>query len=239
MKNTIWILLALISSTLKVNGQVRGEVKLKNDTVFHRNLPAFLCQGQTKAGQSIYFLTSLDKKPQAAIVFSDLDSQIHCTARFSQFLLRYDVLYPKIDISILLESYIKNKVMVGGKADSLGIVAYCKERDIKLTVISGHKMNRPVYNDSIMAQKAREDMAAQIKFTIENNSKNQYKVSIGSASTSRTQLINAGSVLEEHARLGEKVCVLDNNSDAIKSCLEVKKELKKFLISNEGNLIQQ
>jgi hypothetical protein len=239
MKYIIWIGLILTSLTLKVNGQVRGEVKLKNDTVYHRNRPAFLCVGQTKLGQSLYFLTSLDKKPQAAIVFNDLDSQIRCTARFTQFLLRYDVLYPKIDISVLMESFIKNKVMVNGQADSLGIVAYCKERDIKLSVIRGQKMNRPVYNDSVMAQKAKEDMAAQINFTIENTSENQFKISIGSAATNRTQLINAGTVMEEHARPGEKVCVLDNKGEIVKSCLEVKKESKKFLISKEGKLTPQ
>lgn len=238
MKFRSLILFIMIAVTSAANGQTRGNVRIQNDTVFYKNNPELIIKNESKAAQSLYFIASMDKKPQLAVFFSDQDSAIKCSVRFPSLSKRYDVLYPKIDISVLIESYYKNKVIKNGVIDSVGLAKYCKERKVELKHMTGRKPNHTDINDSAMAMKAKEDYESQIAFVVTNNSALQLNLKIGSAASNRIVILNAAQSTNQRARAGESVCVIDNNKVS-KGCIEVKKGMKKIIISADGKLIQE
>ncbi len=231
------IVLFVAGLAFNSSAQTRGNVRIQNDTVFNKNVPSFVIKSETKANQSLYFIADMNKKPQAAIFFSEQDTQIRCTARFPNLSLRYDVIYPKIDISVLIESFFKNKVFVNSKVDSLGLLKYCKEREIALTPMTNRKLHQPA-NDSVMAEVAREDYSSQIAFSLENNSAQQFKVRIGKAGLNRTIILDSNRTIVEHSHIGEQVCIIEN-SEKIKLCFDIKKETNKIIINKDGTIVNQ
>ena len=228
------LMLLIAASTISMFAQKRGDIRIENDTIFFKNVPSFICKGEKKARQSLYFISDMDKKPQAAIFFSEKDTHTICTARFPGLALRYDVTYPPIDLSVLVESYYKNKVLLNGKVDSIGLVKYCEEREIALVAMTGRKAKNPV-NDSAMAEAARADYASQVAFSIENYSDQQFKVRIGKTGTSRIVILDAGRTIVEHAHINDQVCIVENN-DKVKSCIDIKKDVSKIVVNKDGTI---
>lgn len=231
------LIVFIVGLTFNTSAQTRGTVRIQNDTIFNKNVPSFIIKTEAKANQSLYFIADMNKKPQAAIFFSEQDTQIRCTARFPGLSLRYDVVYPKIDISVLIESYFKNKVFVNGKVDSLGLLKYCKEREIALAPMTNRRQNQPA-NDSIMAEVARGDYASQVAFSLENNSAQQFKVRIGKTGLNRTIILDSNRTIVEHTHVGDQVCIIENN-DKIRSCFEIKKETNKIIVNKDGTVVSQ
>jgi hypothetical protein len=222
-------LVILCCGTIKA----QDSLVIVNDTVYYKNKAEFICEAKAKTKHPIYFIYSLDKKPQIGLYIVDRDSQIQCSAHFSSLRKRYAVLYPKIDIKVLLESYIKNKVLVNGVLDSTGLIAYCKERNIELLSMDIKKASKPQMNDSVMAARAKADYESQIVFTIENNSTGNIKVKIGSASSNRIVIVKAQEKSEQRARKTEQVCLLDDKNES-KSCADVKEGLRSFVVNKDG-----
>lgn len=231
------LLIVLTALTVNAQAQTSGDVKLENDTVFLKGVPQFTCKAMIKKGMSLYTINSLDKIAQASLMLVDRDSTIGCTARFEPLMLKYETIYPKVDISVLIESYIKNNVLINGKVDSLGLALYCKERHVVLVPMRYKNKNGTPFNDSLMVQRAKEDMASQIVFNIENIKTSSAKVSIGSPSNNRIKFLAPGQKYDDHARPGEKICLLDNN-DKVISCEEVNSKLKSIQITKKGTIVR-
>jgi hypothetical protein len=218
--------------SLQINAQDKKSVRIQNDTIFHEDKPSGLFSKNEREGKAIYFIASLDKKPQAALFFSQTDTTTVCTARFPALALRYDVVYSKVDIEGLLDSYYKNKVLMNGVIDSGSLAQYCKEREIELHPLAGRKINRPEINDSIMAKKAQEELARQITFSVRNDYGKQLSIQIGKPSVNRTVLVKNSQALHERAYPGDTVCFMENKT--VIGCVEVKAGIKRIYIDSEG-----
>ncbi|MEP7262927.1 MAG: hypothetical protein ABI772_00440 [Bacteroidota bacterium] len=231
------ILLLLTVLTVNVHAQTAGDVKVENDTVYLKGVPQVTCKAKVKNGMSLYVINSFDSVAQATLLLVDRDSVVGCTARFEKLLLKYEVLYTKTDISVIMESYIKNKVIVDGKIDSLGLVAYCNGKKIVLQPMRLKKKGEIPFNDSLLVKRAKDDMASQIFFSIENTQSASAKVSIGSPSSNRIKFLAPGQKSDDHARPGEKICLLDNNNKVV-SCEEISQGLKSIQITKKGTLVR-
>jgi hypothetical protein len=236
MKSKLLLLLLIVAS-VKMYAQTRGEIRIQNDTIFLKNAASFICKGEKKGGQSLYFIADLEKKPQAALFFSEKDSVTRCTARFPGLSLKYDVTYPKIDLSTLIESYFNNKVLVNGKVDSTGLVKYCRDREITLVPLTGRRI-KPAFNDSAMAEAARKDYASQVAFSMENYSQQQFKVRIGRPGTNRVIILDAGRTIVEHSHIGDQACIVENDNK-VRSCIDIKKGISKIIINKDGTVVAQ
>ncbi len=223
----------ILFSITNVFAQEKFNVSLKNDTVYNNNVVQFICQTKSKDSVSIYSLRSLDNKLQALLIFRYERDTIKFSGTFPYHSARYACLYPKIDILTLLDSYIRNKVMVNGVANLAGLEAYCKERHIVLDRSIEHSSKNPSKRDSVLTARAKADAANQIKFTIYNKAPKPVKVFIGDkpkGGSGRLQLIPAFGELEEHARNTERVFLISDNGGDFKA-IAVNESLTKIVIN--------
>lgn len=233
MKIILTILLS-IASTLSAFSQEKFDVKLKNDTIFYNKEPVFLCLSKGNNKRSVHALKNFQNKSFAMINFESVDTALKTTVMLPLIGIGYGVLYPNIEIEILIESFIRNKVIVNANIDTIGLNAYCKERGIQLVPFQVRKVTRPGGYDSVMVARANKDFENQIKFTIVNTSSQNVSVNIGNKSNNRTLEIPAGNSITEHARVDEKVCLLDNNNQPL-VCKTVRVEDKNFTINESGS----
>jgi hypothetical protein len=210
----------------------QDSVTVVNDTVYYKNKAEFIINHKAKTKNPVYFLFSMDGKHQVGLYIVDRDSQIQCSAHFTQLKVRYSVLYPKIDVKVLLESFIRNKVLVNGVVDSAGLANYCKERKIEIISMDVKKTARPQINDSLMAARAKADLENQVTIEIENNADHDVKVKIGNKVSNRVEVVKHNSKKEYKARKGEQICLLDDKS-ASKSCVDVKEGMKKITVNKD------
>lgn len=231
LNKTILLLIILLQCSFSY-GQEKQQVTLKNDTVYTNGIPQFICQEKKNEKARIYSLRSMDSKLQGLLIFRMENDTIRFSGTFPYLGLRYTCLYPKIEILTLLDSYIKNKVFVDGKANAEGLAAYCKERELVLDNHIANSTKSPAKRDSILAARAREDAMNQIKFTFHNNAPKPVKVFIGDkpkGGSGRIQIVPPHGDLKEHARKTEKIFLLNDAGDEIKS-MAVTDSLKRIVI---------
>lgn len=227
------IALALILTVKISYSQELYNVKLSGDTVYNNGKELFLCKAQVRGKSSFHSLRSLTNKPIALLQMQEVDSQLKCSARFPMQMMRYECLYPLMDISVLMESYVRNKVIVNGSIDTIGLKAYCAERKISLENIQVRKAMTPAKGDSTMAARAKQDMENQAKFAIYNSSAVVVRLFLGSSSSNRMQFVLPGKTINEHLPPGEKVCILDKEKKEL-DCRIIKKGDKEFKINKAG-----
>ncbi len=227
------ILIIFILSRYSIGwAQERYDVTYHNDTVFNNNIPQFICQHQAKQNLEGYSLRSLDNKLQALLVVRNDSNKIKFSGSFPRLGFRYVCLYPKIEIITLLDSYIRNKVIVNGMPNLEGLKAYCKERSIPLDSIIARKKMDPAVRDSILIATAKEDAKNQVKFTFHNNAAKPVRIFIGDkpkGGSGRIQVIPPHGDFAEHARKTEKIFLLDDTGNGIKS-IAVTDKLERVVI---------
>lgn len=234
MKKTSIHLLLMLMCLCGMNAiaQEKFDVLLRNDTVFNSNVPQFICEHKNKGQLDGYSLRTLEKKLQAVLIVKNDSSGMKFSGSFPTLGLRYACLYPKIEIITLLDSYLRNKVMVNGEASREGLQAYCKERAIPLDTMTTHKKINPATRDSMLIATAKADAASQVKFTFHNNASRPVKVFIGDrpkGGSGRIQVIAPHGDFPEHARKTEKIFLLDDAGNPIKS-IAVTDQLTKVVI---------
>ena len=231
LKFNLSVLILFISSFAPA--QERYDVTLKNDTVYNNGVPQFLCKLRGSNKGDFYSLQTLENKTEAILfIIKQEGNNIKFSGVFTNLNLRYNCLYPKMEIITLLDSYIRNKVFVNGKANLEGIKAYCKERNLVLQPM-GHKTQSPAIRDSILAANAKADALSQVKFVFHNNADKSVRIFIGDkpkGGSGRVQIIVSHGELNEHARKTEKIFLLNDAGDEMKS-IPVTNELKRVVIN--------
>lgn len=214
------ILLIFLTSYIFSNAQERYEVTLTNDTIYNHGVPQFLCQGKESKKASVFSLRSFDKTLQGLLIFRFEDDGVNFSASFPYLGVRYARLYTKIEILTLMDSYLRSKVMVNGKANLKGLQAYCDDHGISLVKVPSRKVQRPVMNDTLLIARAKEDALNQVKFTFHNNASKPVRIFIGNkpkGGSGRIQVIAPRGDLNEHARKTEKIFLLNDAGDEIQS----------------------
>ncbi len=235
MKNThikITLVLALVFHITFSNAQAKYDVTLKNDTVYNNGVPQFICNAKGSAKGSFYSLRNLDNKTEAMLILIPEKEKIKFSGTFPLLQVQYSCLYPQMEIITLLDSYIRNKVFVNGHATLIGLQAYCNERGLPLNKIQQRKVQKPGMNDSLMIARAKEDALNQVKFTFHNNANKPVRVFIGNkpkGGSGRVQIIPPHGDLNEHARKTEKIFLLNDAGDEVKS-IPVTDSLKRIVI---------
>lgn len=232
MKKILSILL-LSLVTCCAYSQEKFDVKLINDTVYNFGKAIYTCKGQIKWPKSFYTLRTFDNKILAFISFEDVDTLLKTIVTFPTINVRYGTLYPKADVTVLLESLFRNRVILNNAVDSVGLNYYCKVRDIEIKKIEVKRAVRPYPTDSASIAKAKLDFESQIKFVLVNASTLQVSVKIGSSSNNRIQLIPPGGTINERAHVGEQVCLVDKNRIPV-TCKTVRASDKKFTVNADA-----
>ena len=237
-KNYLISILLLISLIhLSSSAQELYDVKLINDTVYNHGEPQFICKSRNEKNGSLFSLRNLDNKAEAMLVFISQNDKIKFMGTFPVLQVRYSCLYPKLEIITLMDSYIRNKVFVNGKANLKGLKDYCKERNLVLDTLIARKVQSPMKRDSVMVAHAREDALSQIKFTFHNNASKPVRVFIGNkpkGGSGRIQIIAPHGELNEHARKTEKIFLINDEGEEIKS-LSVTDSLKRIVIKESAD----
>jgi len=199
MKNLLFILLVI---PISLFAQKKDAFVLRNDSVFYNKVFQFKTEFRTasaspktdsikvpaKSMQSVS-LKSPDGKVQAMLNIQEKDTTIKFMARFPIIGLAYECLYPKVELSTILESYVKNKVMVDGIATKDGVKAYCKERNIPIIDQEELKKQREAKNkerDSVLAIRTQEKMAKKFELTLKNNADSSVYIFIGDTTASKS-----------------------------------------------------
>ena len=162
-------------------------MKLVHDTVFNNDKPIFLCNEDIKPPHLIYFLRNFQRKTMAVVHFEMQDSVLKSSVSFPFLNLRYNVYYPKMEIVTLLESFVRNKIIVNGTIDTIGLKAYCKQRQILMTSMTQRRTIRPTANDSSLGERAKKDYQSQIPIEIINSSYAMISINLGTPSNNRIQ----------------------------------------------------
>ena len=215
-------------------GQEQLNITWTNDTVYSSNHTAlFLCRGQTKGTKSLYIVRNLDKKSLIAMMFEEQDTVLKTSINFISVGLKFNVLFPKIKTIVLLESFVKNKIIVDGAIDTSSLQAYCKERDLQLQNTIVKRTRRPGESDSLMKSNLAKMLANSAEFTVVNKTNKPVSVQIGKPSSNRTQILNAGENYKTRGMIDETVCILDKQSQPA-GCRIIKKTDKEFVINKSG-----
>ena len=214
-------------------GQENLKITWVNDTVFNYDKALFICKGQTKGAKSLYVIKNMDKKSIAVIMFEELDTVLRTSVNFVTMGLKFNVLYPKIEPIVLLESFVKNKIIIDGSIDTIAVKSYCKEREIPLLNTVTKSAKRPGGFDSLMRASAAATIANSVEFTIVNSTNNLISVKIGKPSNNRTQLLSAGENFKTRGEAGETICILDKNLQSL-GCRTIQKTDTKFVIDKSG-----
>ena len=214
-------------------GQENLKITWVNDTVFNYDKALFICKGQTKGVKSLYVIKNMDKKSIAVIMFEELDTVLRTSVNFVTMGLKFNVLYPKIEPIVLLESFVKNKIIIDGSIDTISVQSYCKEREIPLLNTVTKSAKRPGGFDSLMRASAAATIANSVEFTIVNSTNNLISVKIGKPSNNRTQLLSAGENFKTRGLAGETICILDKNLQSL-GCRTIQKTDTKFVIDKSG-----
>ena len=213
--------------------QERYEVVLKNDTVYNHGVAQFLCKFKGSDKGDVYSLKTLENKTAAILIIKPFNENVKFSGTFPLLGVRYACLYPKMEIITLLDSYIRNKVFVNGNVSLEGLQNYCKDRSLSLDKPPVRKAQSPAIRDSTLSANARADAASQIKFTFHNNANRPVRIFIGDkpkGGSGRIQVIAPNGDLAEHARKTEKIFLLNDAGDSIKS-IPVTDELKRIVIN--------
>ena len=234
MKTTQTTIIVLVAFLFHFStyAQERYDVKLINDTVYNHDVPQFICKFRSGKKADMYSLRSLDNKTEALLICVPDSNRIRFSGSFTVLNVRYSCFYPTMEISTLLDSYVRNKVFVNGKANLEGLQAYCKERGLALATPPVRKVPNPLTRDSILAANARVDAANQVKFTFHNNASKPVRVFIGDkpkGGSGRIQIIQAHGDFAEHARKTEKVFLLNESGETLQS-LSITDSLKRVVI---------
>ncbi len=219
MNNKILLVAILLFHFSISDAQERYDVTMSNDTVYNHGDAQFICKFRPGKKGDLYSLRSLDNKTQALFIVQEQTNNWKFSATFTTLNLHYGCLYPKMEILTLMDSYIRNKVFLNGMPNLEGLKAYCKERSLDL-VTMGHKAQSRALRDSTLAANARLDAANQIKFTFHNNADKPVRVFIGDkpkGGSGRIQIIAPHGDLAEHVRKTEKIFLLNDAGDGIKS----------------------
>jgi hypothetical protein len=228
------VIISLLFCTNISSAQLRYDVSVKNDTVYNNGIPQFTIKKFDKPLGKVYLFNDLNNVTQTTISFITRDLNVYCFAHFPKLLLKYETLYPMIDINVLIESFVRNKVIVNGIANPAGLTYYCKDRNIPLMPII--KVESPV-NDSLSAQNALKDIASQIKFKVTNKKNLAVKLFIGSKASNRTRIVGPGMSINDHARAGERICIIDEEGNPI-SCTIIDASISQLVINAEGTRLE-
>jgi hypothetical protein len=224
LKKFAFLLISVFS--FSAYSQERFDIKLKNDTVYNYQKALFLCRNIPGLNGTNYVLISFDKKIQSEINLTEKNDVLSCHAVFPVVKLHYYTFYPKMEITQLLESYIRNKVISNGKIDTTGLKSYCDERKIPLTTYKLIKVERP-------GEKKKKETTQRIVFRVQNMSYGDVKVLIEAEEINKIILIKkdkSGLVTSDH---DGKICLLDANEKPLE-CRQFQKTTGDFSINITG-----
>ena len=183
------LIFIILLAPIMVFAQNDLKIQMRNDSVFANSVFQFRAKVSTfKTGSSSIVIRSSNDSIQASLRMIPHDTLCLFIGRFPQTKLFYECKYPKIEPSVIIESYIKNKIIVNGVASKEGIMAYCKERSI--TVMDDEKVKeqnaKKIHErDSILAIRAKEKLDKQFDFVLKNKSENAIQIFLGDTTASK------------------------------------------------------
>lgn len=168
-KTLATILLVCISNILLA--QKKLDVTMRGDSVFLENKFQFRAQHKESNGTLLVNLRAPDSSLQAILIFIPHEDQYRFNGRFLKLEKMYDCLYPKMEMTVLFESYIRNKVLVNGVANLEGLNAYCTDRKVELKDIPRKKVMKPgtAEQDSMLRVAAEARLKTMLQVEVYNN----------------------------------------------------------------------
>lgn len=230
----LFFLFLLFSNSLVA----QNTIKIKGGQVFQQDVHVFDCK-ETKEDKwtNYYEILSKSGQPQAHLMFLKNGNDVIFNGYFASLGYYYECRYPAgTGIETILESYIKNKVIVDDKANLEGLNAYCAARNMPLKKnvpppqskhsesSSFNAYSAPQKNsNSSASQPAQLALPQNISFTLKSNATKTIRYFIGKEpkyGSGRYSNLGSNNITTEHGTEGDKFCIVDEHDNPI-SCTTI------------------